>query len=773
MKNAVHATRSATRRPIVGTRFRPLAALALLGLCALPSISQAANGTWTALNSGIATGLWSDPLAWSGNVIADGAGSTAFFNTLDITGASVIHLDTARTIGNLTFGDADTNTGANWTLDNNGNAANILTLSGAAPTITVGALGVANTLTITAVLAGTGGLTFTGPNTTFMAGNIGNTYTGGTIVKSRVETSNNNTNAALTIFGSAVATNTLTFDGGYFKIANTTSATSAGTLVNNMIVNTTGTLEFSGRSAASGTLTGGGIFNVITHFVRSDNSGNWSGFTGTINASSGDAGIADFRQTTYNGFTGATLNLGTNANMYVSSGTPTVPVYTLYNPFSLLAAAFGTSVAISGTQMVIGAPLDGSSTTATGRAYVYNLGSFTPVATLNNSGPAVGDQFGGSVAMSGTQVVIGAPYDDTGAIDAGSAYVYVLSSSTPTVPVTTLNNPAPTLAPNFGASVAISSTRIVVGAPANGTGASGRAYVYNLGSPTPVATLNGSGQGDGFGATVAISGTRVVIGASDDSTGATAAGSAYVYDLSSGTPTTPIVTLHNPNPAAYGHFGRSVAISSTRVVIGASGDNTGAFHAGSAYVYDVSSGTPTAPVITLHNPTPATYDNFGTSVAISGTQVVVGARGDDTVMLDKGFAYVFGPSPNDQDGDGVLDTWEIAHFGTTVGHTGMDDDDHDGLTNLLEEAFGTDPLVPNTAANPNVVNEGGSLTVTIAKQPGVTYQVQSAAALGYSAFRTETTTVLINDATTLKVRDNALVGTPPSRFLRVKVTAAP
>ena len=44
------------------------------------------------------------------------------------------------------------------------------------------------------------------------------------------------------------------------------------------------------------------MFNVITHYVRSDNSGNWSGFTGTINVTSGDAGVSDFRQTTYNGF---------------------------------------------------------------------------------------------------------------------------------------------------------------------------------------------------------------------------------------------------------------------------------------------------------------------------------------------------------------------------------------------------------------------------------------------------------------------------------------
>ena len=72
-------------------------------------------------------------------------------------------------------------------------------------------------------------------------------------------------------------------------------------------------------------------------------------------------------------------------------------------------------------------------------------------------------------------------------------------------------------------------------------------------------------------------------------------------------------------------FGYSVAISGTRVVVGANGDDTGASDAGSAYVYDLSGGTPTVPVATLNNPGPAASDYFGNSVAISGTRVVVGA----------------------------------------------------------------------------------------------------------------------------------------------------
>ena len=66
--------------------------------------------------------------------------------------------------------------------------------------------------------------------------------------------------------------------------------------------------------------------------------------------------------------------------------------------------------------------------------------------------------------------------------------------------------------------------------------------------------------------------------------------------------------------------------------------------------------------------------------------------------------------------------------------------------------------------------------MTINKQAGVTYEVQSAGSLlpaQPDSFSASTTTVLANNATTLKVRDNTLVGTPLARFMRVKLTAAP
>jgi len=248
--------------------------------------------------------------------------------------------------------------------------------------------------------------------------------------------------------------------------------------------------------------------------------------------------------------------------------------------------------------------------------------------------------------------VVGADGDNTGTNRAGSVYVYDLSSDTPTLPWFTLTNPSPAEYDSFGAAVAIDGTSVIVGSPGDDTSAlnAGSAYVYDLASlaPTiPLLTLINPtpAANDDFGDSVAISGTRVVIGAPSDDTGATGAGSAYVYDLTSATPTLPVFTLNNPSPGENDGFGWSVAMSGTRLVVGATGDEIGVDYAGSAYVYDLASATPTVPVATLANPSPAYDDGFGSSVAIEGVTVVVGTPYEDTNAQDRGAAYLFGPIP--------------------------------------------------------------------------------------------------------------------------------
>src|SRR5262249_33333896 len=92
-------------------------------------------------------------------------GNSANFSTLDLTANNTVHLDSPRTLSGVTFGDTDVTTPASWLLDNNSVATNTLTLVGAAPTITVNALGAGATTNIGATLAGTAGLIKAGTGT--------------------------------------------------------------------------------------------------------------------------------------------------------------------------------------------------------------------------------------------------------------------------------------------------------------------------------------------------------------------------------------------------------------------------------------------------------------------------------------------------------------------------------------------------------------------------------------------------------------------------------
>src|SRR5207249_358438 len=100
----------------------------------------------------------------------------------------------------------------------------------------------------------------------------------------------------------------------------------------------------------------------------------------------------------------------------------------------------------------------------TGSAYVYDFIRHTAPMALNSPSPAISDHFSSSLAVSGTRVVVGAPSTDAVATDSGSVYVYDVASHTPTGAVAKLNYPNPAEQDGFGGAIAISGTRLVVGA---------------------------------------------------------------------------------------------------------------------------------------------------------------------------------------------------------------------------------------------------------------------------------------------------------------------
>jgi hypothetical protein len=333
-------------------------------------------------------------------------------------------------------------------------------------------------------------------------------------------------------------------------------------------------------------------------------------------------------------------------------------------------------------------------------------GSSAPTVSFNNPSPNAGDEFGWAVAVAGKWVVVGADFDDTGATNAGVAYVYDIASSMPNVPLFTLTNPTPSeiqfWGEEFGSSVAIGGTQVIIGAPSDrdaGADRAGAVYIYDLGSATPTmpaVTLTGPNPsgGETFGRSVAVAGTRVVVGAPGNNTGTNGAGAVYVFDLASAAPTDPVSILTNPHPSRIGFqtegFGESVAIFETKVVVAAPYEEVGGVGAvGVAYVFDLTGGTPTVPMATLRNPrqeddeygisvaiegstvvvgtenhyevyifdlssatpevpvvtlvdpTPAPFEGFGISVALSGTRVIVGASDDNVRGIDVGRVYVY------------------------------------------------------------------------------------------------------------------------------------
>jgi len=172
-------------------------ALTVLTLVAVAQSGLAQTGTWSQSTAG--TYNWSTTGNWTGGVVADGANNTANFTTSGLTGDITVNLDTARTIGNLVF-DNPTNT-YYW----NVTGTNTLTLSNTTtPTIAVNNGNIAATVAVP--LAGTQGLTKTGPGALILSGNNtgltgGITVSAGSLSVARTATVNPLGNNAITLGG--------------------------------------------------------------------------------------------------------------------------------------------------------------------------------------------------------------------------------------------------------------------------------------------------------------------------------------------------------------------------------------------------------------------------------------------------------------------------------------------------------------------------------------------------------------------------------------------
>jgi hypothetical protein len=318
-------------------------------------------------------------------------------------------------------------------------------------------------------------------------------------------------------------------------------------------------------------------------------------------------------------------------------------------------AGFGTSVAISGNIIVVGAANtsnfhDPAATPGAVYVFVKPAGGWkdmTETVKLTASDGISGDAFGNSVSISGTTIAVGAFFVNN---FSGRAYVFTCTSSGCTQAAELSASDSGGLLDYLGCSVAISGNTVVAGSFGHNN-FQGSAYVYvepaggwtDMTETAELTTFNGKGS-DNVGFSVAISGGTVVAGAP----GAfTSYGAAYVYvEPPTGWASTGDFTaaLGAPDAVQGDSFGQSVAINENArgIAIGGPGANIGQnLEQGAVYAYVLPR---TGWKNTRHAYAEATAsdgasaDLMGTSVGISGITLVAGAPKSSS----PGAAYVFG-----------------------------------------------------------------------------------------------------------------------------------
>ncbi len=308
---------------------------------------------------------------------------------------------------------------------------------------------------------------------------------------------------------------------------------------------------------------------------------------------------------------------------------------------------FGWVVATSGSTIVVGAPGVNS---YEGRAYVYTRPSSgwanaTETAELRPSDGSASDTFGSSVAISGSTVVVAAPQAGEG----GVLYVYEepgggWTNATQTAELTAGEGAS------LGYSVAISGSTIVGGATTVTVGEhadQGAAYVFTEpgggwvnAEPTAELTASDGAENDHLGAAVAISGSTVVAGELVHTVGSNEhQGAVYVFTESptGWTNATQTAELTAANGAAGDLLGHALAISGSTIVAGAAARDE---ERGAAYVFTEPSGgwTNTSAYAAELTGVGDPYEEFGRSVASSGSVILVGAPGHEEF---EGTAYLY------------------------------------------------------------------------------------------------------------------------------------
>jgi hypothetical protein len=359
-------------------------------------------------------------------------------------------------------------------------------------------------------------------------------------------------------------------------------------------------------------------------------------------------------------------------------------------------------------------------------------GEWAQQVRINGDNTGGGDEFGARVAISGdgNTAIVGAPYEDTGGDNAGSAYIFIRDSDGNWIQQKRIQGNNTGNSDFFGASIEISgdgNTAIVA--------ARAEAYIFTRDSDgiwSEQAHIQRTNLGNGavLGSYAAISrdGNTAILGARvkayifiRDSNGTSWSEQAQIqadniefidhfgFSVAISEDGNTAIVGARVKERAYiftrdsdgiwseqaqiqgnvGYFGSSIAISrdGNTAIVGAPFESTGGDNAGSAYIFIRDSDGIWSQPAQIQGDNTGGGDQFGTRVAISGdgNTVIVGARYEDTGGTNAGSAYIF-----TRDSDGTWtektrikgnNTGNYDYFGISVAISG------DGITAIVGASF--------------------------------------------------------------------------------------
>jgi hypothetical protein len=263
------------------------------------------------------------------------------------------------------------------------------------------------------------------------------------------------------------------------------------------------------------------------------------------------------------------------------------------------------------------------------------------------------DSFGTTVAISGDTVIVGAPaHAHAGqAANSGAVYVFVRVNGAWTQQAELLS-PTPNNQDEFGAGqgfggIAISGDIAVVTDQGRAITLPGAVDVFTRANGAWTLATQLTVPADFFflPSALAFDGRTLVAGSSlSDAPSAFEAGVAYLFRFDGGTWSAP-VTLAAADATSGAQFGASVSLGGNLIAVGANTAPGATAQSGAAYVF-AREGAVWTQAAELAADDGADGDDFGVSIATDGATVIVGATSHTpplTAAAGVGAAFVFGP----------------------------------------------------------------------------------------------------------------------------------